>query len=287
METTVKLIALVDGSPYSASVCDHAAWAAGRIGAGVEVFHMLGRRERPSVPADLSGNLRLGARSALLDELARSDADRAKLVQARGRLILEEAAVRLASAGVASVETRLRNDDIVATVREFEPGAAMVVIGKRGEAHGFALDHLGSNLERILRSATRPVLVASRAFQPVSRYLIAFDGSPSILKAIDQIAAGKLLAGLSCHLLHVGADHPDMRARLEGAAALLRGSAADVSIDIRQGEPEKIVAEAVESDAVNLLVIGAYGHSRIRSLIIGSTSAALVRLCKVPVLMFR
>ena len=40
-----KLIALVDGSLYSHSVCDHAAWIAKRNGAAVEVLHVLGRRQ--------------------------------------------------------------------------------------------------------------------------------------------------------------------------------------------------------------------------------------------------
>ncbi len=33
--------------------------------------------------------------------------------------------------------------------------------------------------------------------------------------------------------------------------------------------------------------MGAYGHSRIRSLIIGSTTTSLIRLCKVPVVPLR
>jgi nucleotide-binding universal stress UspA family protein len=33
--------------------------------------------------------------------------------------------------------------------------------------------------------------------------------------------------------------------------------------------------------------MGAYGHSRIRQMIIGSTTAEMVRSCKVPVLMIR
>ena len=40
-----KIVALVDGSIYSASVCDHAAWIASRTGAPVELIHVLGRRE--------------------------------------------------------------------------------------------------------------------------------------------------------------------------------------------------------------------------------------------------
>lgn len=33
--------------------------------------------------------------------------------------------------------------------------------------------------------------------------------------------------------------------------------------------------------------MGAYGHSRIREFILGSTTTTMVRTCLVPVLMFR
>ena len=50
-----------------------------RTGAPVELIHVLGRREAPEKP-DLSGAIRLGARTALMEELAELDAQRAKLV---------------------------------------------------------------------------------------------------------------------------------------------------------------------------------------------------------------
>ena len=84
-----KLIALIDGSIYSRSVCDHAAWAAARIGASVEVLHVLGRRDVSSAPADLSGNLAVDARDSLLAELAGLDEQRAKLAHKRGRVLLD------------------------------------------------------------------------------------------------------------------------------------------------------------------------------------------------------
>ena len=61
-----KLLALVDGSVYSRSVCDNAAWIAARTGAGIHLLHVRGRRETDSTPANLSGNITLGARTALL-----------------------------------------------------------------------------------------------------------------------------------------------------------------------------------------------------------------------------
>ena len=283
----MKLIVFVDGSSYSVSVCDHAAWVAKRMDASVDLFHVLGRRDRSGESADLSGSLRLGARSKLLKEMADVDAERAKLDHARGRLILDDAKARLTEDGVAEVETRLRNDDIVATVREFETGADLVVIGKRGEDSATALEDLGSNLERILRSATKPVLVVSRAFKSVDRYMIAFDGGPSVMKAVEHIGKGRLFRDMPCLLLHVGNDTPEIRARMEGAAAILKKAGQDVEIEIAQGEPEKVISTAVETRGVGLLLMGAYGHSRIRNLIIGSTTTQMVRSCKIPVMMFR
>ncbi len=282
----MTVIALVDGSTYSASVCDHAAWAASRMETGVQILHTLDR-PRSSVPADLSGNLQLGARSALLEELAKSDADRARLAHARGRLVLEEAATRLRAAGIDPVEEKLRNETILDAIARFEPEAKLIVIGKRGEESSATFEHLGSNLERILRAAHKPVLIANRAFQPVTRYLVAFDGSPAVMGSIERIAAGSLLAGLGCRLLHVGADTAPIRAQMEGAAALLRPVSSDVTIEFATGEPDTTIARAVENGGADLLVMGAYASRRLRKLFLGSTSAAMARMCRVPVMIFR
>jgi nucleotide-binding universal stress UspA family protein len=48
-----------------------------------------------------------------------------------------------------------------------------------------------------------------------------------------------------------------------------------------------MIAEAIEREGIQLLVMGAYGHSPIRHLILGSTTTTMVRTCHVPVLMFR
>lgn len=283
----MKLVALIDGSIYSQSVCDHAAWAAGRSAAAVEVLHVLGRRDLSSTPADLSGNLDLDARDTLLAELATLDEQKAKLSQRRGRLMLDQAKARLQQAGVTAVSTRLRHGDLVETVQEVESDADLVVLGKRGEAADFAKLHLGSNLERVARSSRKPVLVAARAFRPIERFLIAFDGGTSALKAVDHIARSPIFAGLDCRLLMVGQATEENQRRLDGAAALLRGAGYVVQAEIAAGQADLTIAARVEAEQVNLLAMGAYGHSRIRNLIIGSTTTEMIRSCKIPVMLFR
>jgi len=284
-----KLIAFIDGSVYSESVCDHAAWIAGRTGAEVEVLHVLGRRELSTVPGkgNLSGSIGLGARSALLEQLAESDAQAAKLAQERGRAILADAKARIEADGVAEVGTRLRNADIVETIQEYEAGADLVVIGKRGLAADFARLHLGSNLERVVRSSTKPVLVASRAFKPIKKVLIAFDGGRSVTKAVDFIAGLQGFDGLDFRLLAVGDETDAMRQKIEAARDVLREAGHIADARIEPGQPEKIIAEMSEVGETDMLLMGAYGHSRIRNFIIGSTTTEMLRSCRIPVMLFR
>ena len=281
-----KIIALVDGSTYSESVCDHAAWVAKGKGWSVDILHVIGRRDESTDPRNLSGNIGLGARTALLHELAELDAQRAKLAQKRGRAILEDAVARVSADGVEA-HSKLRMGDLVETLREMETEADLVIVGKRGEAADFATMHLGSNLERAVRSSTKPVLVASRAFQPVKKLLVAFDGGTSALKAVDHIARSELFAGLDIHLLTVGSESTAAKRGIEGAAALLKGAGYEVTSEIVAGEPDKVIADRAEAHDLDLLIMGAYGHSRIRNLFIGSTTTEMIRSCKVPVLLFR
>jgi nucleotide-binding universal stress UspA family protein len=283
----ISLLALIDGSGYSRSVCDHAAWFARRLGAAVEIVHVLGRRDVSSKPEDLSGNIGLGARSALLEELAELDAQKARLSQKRGRAILDDARDSVSASGVNQVTTKLRLGEIVEMLQDLEADSDMIVIGKRGGGADFNRSHLGSNLERVVRSSHKPVLVVPSAFEPVQRFLIAYDGGPSVIKAIAEIARNKVFADLDCELLRVGTETPEVVAQMETSARQLREAGYRVKTKFEPGKPETVIAREVESDAYDLLVMGAFGHSRIRHLIIGSTTTEMIRNCKIPILLFR
>lgn len=283
---TDKILALVDGSAYSESVCHHTAWIAGRLNAHVDVMHVLGRREAGG-PQNLSGALTLGARSALLAELAAADESRARLTQAKGRAILEDAQKILEAEGVGPVVPHLRKGDILEAVREVEPDLRAIVIGKRGEGAAFATGHLGSNLERIVRASKVPVFVASRAFKPIGKVLVAFDGSPSAMRAIERMSKSAVFDGLQITLLHVDNGGRPIGPKMDDAALVLGAAGLTATARTVSGEPDEALQSVVASEGFDLLVMGAYGHSRIRSLIIGSTTTAMVQAVKIPVLLYR
>ena len=283
----INLLALIDGSGYSKSVCDHAAWFANRLGGSVEIVHVLGRQDLSSHPEDFSGNIGIGARTALLEELAELDAQKARLSQKRGRAILDDARDSVIASGVANVSTKLRLGEIVETVQDLEAEADLIVIGKRGGGADFNQLHLGSNLERVVRSSHKPVLLASRAFKPVRRFLVAYDGGHSVIKAIDQIAGNKVFADLDCELLCVGKETAEAVAQMEASVSQLLAAGYRVKTKFMPGRPETVIAGEIETDAYDLMIMGAFGHSVIRNLIIGSTTTEMIRSCKIPLLLFR
>lgn len=282
-----KVLACIDGSIYTESVRDHAIWAAQRLTAPLEFLHVLERHPETASAHDYSGNIGLDAQANLLSELATLDEARSKLALRRGRALLEHATGEAKARGVEPTESRLRHGALVDTLTDLEQDVRLVVIGKRGEHANFATMHLGRELERVARALHRPILVASRSFKAIKRILFAFDGSDTTRKGIEKIAGSPLLKDMACHLVMAGSESPAHREQLQWAGDTLTTAGFEVHAELLPGAADTVIHQYVTSNAIDLLVMGAYGHSRVRQLIIGSTTTAMVRTCLIPVLLLR
>lgn len=281
-----RVLAAVDASAYATSVADLAAWAAARLGARLDLLHTLDKRV-VAEPVDLSGAIALGAQEELLEKFADLDARGMALEQARGRALLDGLRARADVAHGLPAEVRLRHGAVVESMLDLEPGVRLFVIGKRGEHAAVARGHLGSNLERVVRAVHRPVLVAARGFAPPTRFVIAFDGSPTTRRCVEMVCASPLLRGLDCHVVTAGQASAAVQAHHEWARRQLEAAGFSAQLHLVPGDADEVVARHVESLRVDLLVAGAYGHSRIRQLIVGSTTTQLLQQCRVPVLLLR
>lgn len=280
------ILACTDGSTYAPSLYQHTAWAAKHLAARVEVLHVLDHHRERAPSVDFSGSIGMDASAHLTEELAQLEEAQGRVQRLKGKVVLEDAKHQLAAAGLTDITTMQRHGALVETLAELEPRCDLMVIGKRGTHAAAAKEHLGANLERVVRTAVRPVLVTPPTFQPIETFLIAYDGGPSVTKAIEFALTSPLLKGLGCHLLRAG--HIDDKAKwyLEEAATKLRNGGHTVTTHAIDGTPEKVIAEVLQREPVQLLVMGAYGHSPIRAFILGSTTTNMVRTCPLPVLLF-
>jgi nucleotide-binding universal stress UspA family protein len=279
-----KILVCTDGSAYSFVCYDYAAWLAGRTGASLEILYVSDLRqfEVPMV-ADLSGSLGVQPYQAVLNRLQEFEEERAKA-------ILEQARVHFASrAPQTPVGFTHKLGFLVDTFHEFEDRVDLIMLGKRGENANFATEHLGSTMERVVRASHKPCLVTSRAFKPVKRILFAYDGGRSCQKALEFLSTNAALRDLELHVVTVAAPHEEEAASktLQAADGVLRAAGCTPVAQMLVGATDNEISAYVEGRGINLVIMGAYGHSRIRQLIIGSATTSMIRRCKVPVLLFR
>jgi nucleotide-binding universal stress UspA family protein len=280
------VMACVDASPSAVAVCDYAAWASLRLGAPLRFLHVLDHQRYPA-RADLSGSIGLGTRENLLDDLAALDEKRSRLALEQGRLMLESAKERAIAAGVPRPECRQRHGDLVETVAELEGEIRLLVMGKQGEASGSLGQHVGSHLESVIRTMHRPILVTPTAFTPPQSVMLAFDGSDTTRKGAQMLATSPLFRGMPIHVVMVGTRTGEAVAQVEQARQVLGDAGFTVPTEIRSGEVEPTLHAYQVEHGIDLLVMGAYGHSRIRQFLVGSTTTNVVRTTRTPLLLLR
>lgn len=282
-----KVIGCIDGTETSATVCEFATWAAVRMGAPLEFLHVLDRHQEVAPVSDFSGNLKLGAQEELLQKLSELDAERSKLAQEHGRILIDAARGRATELGVTAPEGRQRHGTLVETLGAVEDELRLAVLGRR---HVDITDSdqpvQNHRLERVIRAIHQPILATAAHYKLPENFMIAFDGSPTGRRTIERVAASPLLAGLPAHVVAAGTSSA-MRDALAWAQNTLVAQGFEVTIANHEGEPENVLADYVQEHAIDLVVMGAYGHSRIRHLIIGSTTATLLRTMPAPLLVLR
>jgi nucleotide-binding universal stress UspA family protein len=266
------------------AVCDAAAWAAANTGLPVTLLHVLEKNEFEG-ESDLSGNIGLGSREQLLKELAELDHQRSRLAHEQGRMLLNSSKEYLADLGMTGVETLQRHGQLVETAQELASGMRMLIMGKQGTTHVHEL--IGSHIENVIRTLTNPIMVAQPGFQAPSRFLFAYDASPTAKKVLELIASSPLLKGLECELVMVGEPGDEHERQLAQAKQVLKSAGIKVTARLLQGEIVPVICLHATEVGCDLIVMGAYGHSRIRQFIVGSTTTGMLKTTRTSLLLLR
>ena len=203
-----------------------------------------------------------------------------------------EAAFRSATAqSTRSSECRTTTRDALAAVQRSARYADLVVAGQPepegsgGVASDFA--------EEIVLSAGRPVLFIPYAghFPEVGRrVLVAWNAGREAARAVSDalplLARAGIVNVVAFDPRKGGADHGD----IPGADIALLLARHGVKVTVAQQQSEEVdVGNQILSRAADmqsdLIVMGAYGHSRLRELVLGGVTRTLLDTMTVPVLM--
>ncbi|MEE4280235.1 MAG: universal stress protein [Halieaceae bacterium] len=282
-----KILACVDQSPYADCIADYAAWAAQRIRAPLEFLHIIDRGELGASGEDHSGTIGIDAQEQLLKKLSSEDEVRLRAARETGRVFLSELRERAERAGAPEVDTRQRYGELVETLHEQEGGVQLVVLGRRGAAAETTQRDLGRNVERVVRALNRPILAVTDQFVEPKRAMFAFDGSAVTRRGVDMIANSALFPGLPILLLMSGKVGGDAAGKLDWARQRLQDAGYEVEARLVPGDAEAVIAATALKENIDLMIMGAFGHSPLRQLFFGSKTADLLRSSGIPTLLLR
>lgn len=280
------VLAAIDASAHAPGVCQYAAWAARRLSLPVELLHVVQRQDAVAARRDLSGAIGFGVKSELLEELVRLSEEGSRAAIEKGRVLLASGEQIVREAGISDVTTLHRHGGVVETILEREEDARIVVLGRRGTDHEFAPEHIGSMIERVVRASTKPVMIVSRNFVEPNHVVFAYDASLAAKRALERLANSPLFDGMPVTIVMAEASGTAKESALTEAEEVLAPGHPVRSV-MDPGKAEKVIQQVIASVENPLLLMGAYGHSPIRNLIVGSTTTEMIRTVHAPVLLVR
>ncbi|GAB2877167.1 universal stress protein [Pseudoduganella ginsengisoli] len=253
----------------------------------------------------LTGISRVLYQNAILDEQDPNLALHLNFLRERANRALEQFAPLVQRLGLQSFEQRVVDDDPGAGLSLLARHADLVVIGQADPEHVATV--AGTEFPaQVLTNSGRPVLVvpyaglprpAGAAHAPARRILVAWNGSKEAARAVREALP---LLKRADHVF-IAVFDPDYQKALHGESPgadllkFLMRHGIDAEILVRQtertgmlkrpsGTGEALLSLAADQ-ACDLLVLGAYGHSRFRETLLGGVTRTVLEAMTLPVLM--
>jgi len=173
-------------------------------------------------------------------------------------------------------------DDLVHEIRF----ADLAILGL-GSPESGDFDPQGFRIDDVVRACGRPILgvpVSRLSPGPFSRVVIAWDGSREAARALNDAIPLMRHAG-SIWVASIGTAE---RARPERVVTHLARHGLTASVDMTPSYEPEVGAELLQRAALHdadLVVAGAYGHSKLGESLFGGASNTLLHQMLVPVLL--
>ena len=194
---------------------------------------------------------------------------------------------RCLKAGV-TCRTKKSIGKISDTIIEEARDADLIVMARRGEH--FHLKEgglLGSVAESVTRNSGKPVLVVPETFREIESMGLAYDGSAPARKALELSLNISEKAKWPLTVIIITADAAKAAELSEQVEEKAQLGLADCEVIISSGKEPQEILKFIGEGAVELMVMGAYGHNRLREWLMGSTTSEIIRKSPIPVLLTR
>lgn len=275
-----RVIACIDSSPCINAIAEAAAWVARETKRELVLLQVLDYYPASYHLGEISGVIGFESNAMLLKELAELEQKQSELaIDYSNNLLKHISEMILDKYGLESTKIQEKGDFLeqsFSVLRETD----FVVIGKVGERAAEKNKPIGSNVENFIRGANCTVMTVGENFKIPTRFIFAYEYSPTCLNIMLRISQSDLLKTLQCHLLYVG-DHPEV---LKDPEEYLRTAGLDVVTVYRYGDVAENILEYQQELGIQMIVLGAFSHSKLHQFFLGSIATSIFRNASVPLL---
>jgi nucleotide-binding universal stress UspA family protein len=274
-----KILIPTDGSATGTIALEYGIYIAHKLNAALIGLHVLDvHLLQGPLLTDISGAVGMPPCEGFLDAVETS-------LNEKADFILNDFRELCRKSGLGE-ETRKVIGKIDEIIIEEAQRADFVLMAKKGEH--FHLKEgglLGSVSQAVTRRCGKPVMITPDKYREIESMGIAYDGSPSAKKALDFSL--ELSQQVNWPLTAIIITTDDKKASLlstqiEEAA---QAHETDCEVIILSGKESEEIIKFIKEDAVELMVMGAYGHNRLRELLLGSTTSQVIQKSPIPVLL--
>ncbi|MBH2001437.1 MAG: universal stress protein [Moraxellaceae bacterium] len=275
-----RVIACIDSSPCIDAVAEAAVWVAKQTQRELVLLQILDYYPASYHLGEISGVIGFESNAMLLKELAELEQKQSELALDYSNNLLKHISELIEKQyDLTSTKIQEKGDFLEQSFNILKEND-VVIIGRVGERAAEKNKPIGSNVENFIRGANCTVITVGGHFEPPKRFIFAYEYSPTCQKMMQRIAQSDLLKKLQCHLLYVG-DHPEMLAEPE---KYLKNAGLDVIPVYRYGDVAQNILEYQREHDIQLIVLGAFSHSKIHQFFLGSITTTIFRNANVPLL---
>ena len=275
-----RVIACIDSSPCINALAEAAAWIATQTQRELVLLQVLDYYPASYHLGEISGVIGFESNAMLLKELAELEQKQSELALDYSNNLLQHISNMIQEKyEIVATQIQEKGDFLEQSFSVLNEDD-IVVIGRVGEKSAERNKALGSNVENFIRGANCTVMTVGEHFKAPTRFIFAYEYSPTCIKMMKRIAQSDLLKLLQCHLLYVG-DHPEV---LNEPADFLTSAGLDVVVEYRYGDVAENILDYQREHGIQLIVLGAFSHSKIHQFFLGSITTNIFRNSTVPLL---
>ncbi len=281
------IIACVDGSIYSSAVVEYGIEITKRLNNPLMLLNVV-RHSHKSSKLDLSGNIGLGAREDLLEELSNEEAKESKTLIHNGKEILKELKEKSLANGVNNLSTMQRHGELFENLVELENEAKLIILGLKGKKSESVEFAVGEQVEKIIKEIKVPIMLINQKFKPIKNVMFAYDGSSSSKKALSKIVNSPMLGDeVIRHIVNVNKNTQKSKTLLNEAKEILKESNILTKFISLSAEPLAELLNYQSENEIDVMVMGAFSHNSLRSALFGSFTLKVLANTKIPLVLLR